>query len=75
LSFSIGFDEGRLSRIIRGYEKPTPEVQEAIADFFGVPEDELFLKPREPIDMGKLEAQHGQTHRDDREKRDAPDGL
>lgn len=56
LSFSIGLDESRLSRIVRGYEKPTPEVQEAIAEFFDLPEEELFLKTREPFTAVTLRA-------------------
>lgn len=49
LSFSIGLDESRLSRIIRGSEKPSIEVRESIAECLSIPEDEIFVKTQEPF--------------------------
>ena len=42
LAFATHIDEARLSKIIRGYEKPTPEMAQAIADFLKKPIEELF---------------------------------
>lgn len=42
LSFATRIDEGRISRIIRGYEQPTPEIKRDIAKYFRVEEREVF---------------------------------
>ncbi|GAG11104.1 unnamed protein product [marine sediment metagenome] len=42
LSFSTQIDEGRISRIIRGYEQPTWEIKRDIAKFLGMDMEELF---------------------------------
>ncbi len=42
LAFGSKIDEPRLSSIIRGWEQPTPEMQDSIADFLELPVDELF---------------------------------
>ena len=44
LAFQTKIDEGRLSRIIRGYERPTREMRWEIADFLGVSEREIFAR-------------------------------
>ena len=43
LAFGTRIDEGRISRIIRGYEVPTEEMKKSISQFLGVEEGELFL--------------------------------
>jgi transcriptional regulator with XRE-family HTH domain len=42
LAFGCRIDESRISRIIKGYEKPTPEIERAIADRLGMGTEELF---------------------------------
>jgi transcriptional regulator with XRE-family HTH domain len=42
LAFGSGVDEGRISKIIKGYERPTREVKKAIADFLEIKEQDLF---------------------------------
>ena len=42
LAYANHIDEARLSKIIRGYEKPTYEMAQAIADFLEKPIRELF---------------------------------
>jgi len=42
LAFGANIDEGRISKIIKGYEVPTSEMKEEIAEFLGVPEGECF---------------------------------
>lgn len=42
LAFGSNIDEARISKIIRGYEKPTFEMKESIADFLGNEIEELF---------------------------------
>jgi transcriptional regulator with XRE-family HTH domain len=42
LGFGSNIDETRISKIIRGYEKPTYEMKEAIADFLKAEIEELF---------------------------------
>jgi len=42
LAFGTNIDESRISRIIKGYEKPTSEMQEEIADFLDMEIEELF---------------------------------
>lgn len=61
LSFSIGLDESRLSRIIRGYERATPEIQQAIAEFFKLDLDEIFLKVMEPFSLNRLRSRRTDT--------------
>ena len=42
LSFGTHIDEGRISRIIRGYERPTYEMKKSIAKFLEMEMEELF---------------------------------
>ena len=42
LAFRTNIDESRISRIIRGYEKPTFEIKESISDFLKIKPEELF---------------------------------
>ncbi len=42
LAFYAGVNEGRLSRIVRGYELPTDEIRRNVADFLGVKEAAIF---------------------------------
>jgi transcriptional regulator with XRE-family HTH domain len=42
LAFGANIDESRISRIIHGYEKPTSEMREAIAEYLNESESELF---------------------------------
>lgn len=42
LVFGANIDEGRISKIIRGYERPTSEMREAIAEYLKMPEPEIF---------------------------------
>lgn len=42
LAFGANIDEGRISKIIKGYEIPTSEMKEEISEFLGVPEKECF---------------------------------
>ena len=42
LAFSSKIDESRISRIIKGYEKPTSEIKDAISDFLDMKQEELF---------------------------------
>ena len=47
LAYALGIDEARISRVIRGFEKPTGDMKEDIAEYLGMDEDELF--PRLPL--------------------------
>ena len=42
LAFGSYIDESRISKIIKGYEKPTFEMKESIADFLGIERKKLF---------------------------------
>lgn len=42
LAFGSNIDEGRISKIIRGYERPTSEMKEAIAEYLKASEPEIF---------------------------------
>lgn len=42
LAFSSNIDESRISRIIRGYEKPTSDMKESISDYLKMKPEELF---------------------------------
>ena len=42
LSFGTRIDEGRISRIIRGYELPNLDIQRAISKFLEMEPEELF---------------------------------
>jgi transcriptional regulator with XRE-family HTH domain len=42
LAFGTNLDESRISRIIKGYEKPTSEMKDSISDYLGVEPEELF---------------------------------
>ena len=42
LAFATRIDEARLSKIIRGYEEPTPQMARVIADFLKMPIGDLF---------------------------------
>jgi transcriptional regulator with XRE-family HTH domain len=42
LAFGLKIDESRLSRIIRGYERPTFEICEAISAYLEAPMRECF---------------------------------
>ena len=42
LAFGTEIDESRISKIIRGYEQPTPEMKQAISKFLGMDEGVLF---------------------------------
>ena len=42
LAFGKRIDEGRISRIIRGYEIPTQEMKKAISKFLEMEVEELF---------------------------------
>ena len=42
LAFGANIDESRISKIIHGYEKPTSEMREAIAEYLNEPEAEIF---------------------------------
>ena len=42
LAFETGINEARLSKIIRGYEKPNKEMKGKIADFLCCTEEEIF---------------------------------
>ena len=43
LGFGTNIDESRISRIIKGYEKPSSEIKEIISEFLQMEEEELFL--------------------------------
>ena len=49
LAFGTKIDESRISRIIHGWEAPTSEVREMIADFLHEPESEVFGQRREGL--------------------------
>ena len=42
LAFESNIDESRISKIIKGYEKPTSEMKDAISDFLEIGSEELF---------------------------------
>tara|TARA_B100001964_G_C14250706_1_gene609795 strand:+ start:132 stop:293 length:162 start_codon:yes stop_codon:yes gene_type:complete len=42
LSFDTGVDSARISRIIRGWEKPTEEIKDIITKYLKVEEKEIF---------------------------------
>jgi len=42
LAFGSNIHESRISNIIKGYEKATPEMEESIAKFLGAEIEELF---------------------------------
>jgi transcriptional regulator with XRE-family HTH domain len=42
LAFSSNIDESRISKIIKGYERPTSEMKEAISEFLGMEQEALF---------------------------------
>jgi DNA-binding XRE family transcriptional regulator len=43
LAFGIRHDESRISRIIKGYEQPSEQLKQAIADFLDVEIGEIFF--------------------------------
>ena len=42
LAFATNIDESRVSKIIKGYEKPTSEMKEVIAEYLEMNLEELF---------------------------------
>ncbi len=42
LSFATRIDEARISKIIRGYERPSEDIKSAISAFLGMESDDLF---------------------------------
>ena len=44
LAFGSNIDESRISKIIKGYETPTVEMKQAIADYLGREVEDLFEK-------------------------------
>lgn len=42
LAFGTSYDESRISKVIKGYEKPTPEMKKAISEYLGMAVEELF---------------------------------
>lgn len=42
LAFSTGINESRISKIIRGYEIPTPEIKRVIAQCLKTKPEEIF---------------------------------
>ena len=42
LAFGSNIDESRISKIIKGYEAPTVEMKQAIADYLGIEMEQLF---------------------------------
>lgn len=42
VAFGIRLDESRLSRIVKGYEQPSDQVKQTIADFLDVQIEEIF---------------------------------
>lgn len=42
LAFGTEIDESRISKIIKGYERPTHEMKREISRFLDMPEEELF---------------------------------
>jgi hypothetical protein len=42
LAFGTNIDESRISKIIKGYEKPTGDMKEAISDYLTMEQQELF---------------------------------
>jgi len=49
VSLQTGIDKGLLSRYERGYSRPSEDVQQALATFFGLPDFILFP----PADAGQ----------------------
>ena len=43
LGFGTNIDESRISRIIKGYEKPSSEIKEIISEFLNIDIEKLFL--------------------------------
>ena len=42
LAFGSYIDESRISKIIKGYEKPTFEMKESISEYLGMKRQDLF---------------------------------
>jgi transcriptional regulator with XRE-family HTH domain len=42
LAFGSNIDESRISKIIKGYEKATSDMKEAISEYLGIDLDEIF---------------------------------
>jgi transcriptional regulator with XRE-family HTH domain len=49
VGFVLGIPEEKLSKIVRGYLRPTLSESRAIIDFLGLPEAELFTEIREGL--------------------------
>ena len=42
LAFETNIDESRISKIIKGYDKPTSDMKDSICDYLGVEPEEIF---------------------------------
>ncbi len=53
LSRELRIDAAHLSRIVRGWTEPTPELKERIATALGVSKSELFVTNEQGVDKSK----------------------